>query len=179
MEGLQPDPKAKRHRQNYVNSISHFAEYQKSYFQEFSLLYYEKNDLQNQLKERDAILEEQRRTIEKLMAKRTGFDVAVQTECDVVSQCTQTYADTMEMSVQTDTIAMPMDGNVDEKQQPAAIPCAVATSPGLTNQQTNATDHQPVAVPSTAATAPVVSVSTEINMHRTGSICRAMKFISN
>lgn len=106
LDGMQPDPKRKRYKQrpNQINSIATFSEFQKNFINEFSLLYFEKNDLQNQLKEKDEILEEQRKIIQKLTTKKGVIDIAVQTQSDLTSQFTQTETNTVEISVQTEDV---------------------------------------------------------------------------
>lgn len=95
LDDMQPDPKRKRYKQkpNQINSIATFSEFQKNYINQFSLLYFEKNDLENRLKEKDEILEQQRKLIHKLTTKKM-----------MTSQLTQTETNTMEIFTQTDTV---------------------------------------------------------------------------
>lgn len=54
--------------------------FQKNFINKYSVLFFEKTELENQMQEKDAILEKQRQQLEKLTSKKHSHDKDTQTE---------------------------------------------------------------------------------------------------
>lgn len=76
---MQPDPKRRR-RSIKINNTADMENYEENFINEFSSLYSEKYNLEVQLEEQKAVVEEQRQIIEKLKMVASNHSVAVQTE---------------------------------------------------------------------------------------------------